>query len=59
MEDEKIGYIKLTLELALPCSEMTSKEAIAQYLNDKLAEDPEFFGWFGEENIEITHPVLD
>ena len=29
-----------------------SYEAIANYLNDKLYTDPEFFGDFGPENIE-------
>ena len=29
-----------------------SYESIANYLNDKLYTDPEFFGDFGPENIE-------
>jgi hypothetical protein len=29
-----------------------NKDCIADYLNSKLYEDPEFFGEFGPENIE-------
>ena len=58
-DTDKIGEVKLTVHLALPCSEMTSKEAVVKYLNQKLADDPEYFGWFDEENVEITQPELD
>ena len=51
---EEHGLININMELAIPRSIMTSKEQIAEYLNQMLYEDPEFFGDFGEENISIV-----
>lgn len=35
------------------------KRKIVEYLNNKLYTDPEFFGDFGEENIESVQEVKD
>ena len=54
--------IKVSVELVIDESELdgylkgytkfdSEKEKIANYLNTKLYEDPEFFGDFGPENI--------
>ena len=56
---EEHGLININMELAIPRSIMTSKEQIAEYLNQKLNEDPEFFGEFGEENINIVQDNVD
>jgi hypothetical protein len=57
LEDQ--GIIKISMELAIPTSIMASKEQIAEYLNQMLHEDPEFFGDFGEENITIVKQNID
>lgn len=45
--------IKISMELVIDDNDITdSYNAIADYLNDKLYTDPEFFGDFGPENIE-------
>lgn len=50
--------IKISMELIIDddVCEMTNgvynKDCIADYLNSKLYNDPEFFGDFGPENIE-------
>lgn len=54
--------IKISMELVIDddICEMTNgatqgvynKDCIAEYLNSKLYNDPEFFGDFGPENIE-------
>lgn len=52
--------VKINMELVIDDVDMLSHtgymtdsyEAIANYLNDKLYTDPEFFGDFGPENIE-------
>lgn len=53
--------IKISMELVVDddTCEMTNnsqriynKDCIAEYLNNKLYNDPEFFGDFGPENIE-------
>jgi len=45
--------IKISMELIIDDYDTTdSYSAIADYLNDKLYTDPEFFGDFGPENIE-------
>lgn len=50
--------IKISMELVIDddLCEMTdgvyNKDCIADYLNSKLYNDPEFFGDFGPENIE-------
>lgn len=38
---------------------LDDKEEIAQYLNEKLYMDPEFFGEFGPENIVKTQILED
>ena len=52
--------IKISMELVIDDIDMLTRtgyitdsyETIANYLNDKLYTDPEFFGDFGPENIE-------
>jgi hypothetical protein len=44
--------IKISMELVID-DDIEDKDTIANYLNNKLYEDPEFFGDFGPENIEI------
>ena len=43
----------LTIDLGIGSEEcdIQSKQSIADFLNKKLYEDPEFFGDFGPENI--------
>jgi len=55
---EEHDLININMELAIPRSIMTSKEQIAEYLNQMLYEDPEFFGDFGEENISIIQDKM-
>lgn len=43
--------IKISMELVID-DNTEDKDAIANYLNKKLYEDPEFFGDFGPENID-------
>jgi hypothetical protein len=52
--------VKVSIELVIDDTDMLthtgyladSYDTIANYLNDKLYNDPEFFGDFGPENIE-------
>jgi len=52
--------IKIGMELTIDDGDLLSyvgyitedKDKIADYLNNKLYTDPEFFGDFGQENIE-------
>lgn len=47
--------VKISMELVIDDYDndtTDSYSAIADYLNDKLYTDPEFFGDFGPENIE-------
>ena len=46
--------VKISMELVIDDydNNTDSYSAIADYLNDKLYTDPEFFGDFGPENIE-------
>lgn len=50
--------IKISMELVIDddvCeigNQIYNKDCIAEYLNAKLYNDPEFFGDFGPENIE-------
>lgn len=44
--------IKISMELVIDDDFGGDKDRIADYLNDKLYSDPEFFGDFGAENIE-------
>ena len=55
--------IKMGMELVID-ENITDLDKIADYLNNKLYTDPEFFGDFGQENIEtITEddgtPIYD
>ena len=43
--------VTISMELVINEDVGYSYEDIAQYLNDKLYTDPEFFGDFGQENI--------
>lgn len=45
----KIVTIKIDLVID---HDMTDPDTICRYLNEKLYDDPEFFGEFGPENIE-------
>lgn len=56
----KFGEIKVSINLIVPSEILCSNdnEKIAEYLNEKLYEDPEFFGDFGPENIHIiSHDI--
>lgn len=59
---EKFGEITLSINLVVPQELLLSdnrEEAIAEYLNQKLYEDPEFFGGFGKENIKVQRLDID
>lgn len=45
--------IKISMELIISDDLEDDKDRIANYLNNKLYTDPEFFGDFGPENIEL------
>ena len=53
--------ITISMELAIGSEECDtlSKDSIADYLNKKLYEDPEFFGDFGPENILSVSDLPD
>ena len=42
--------IKISMELIID-DDLTNADDISTYLNNKLYNDPEFFGDFGPENI--------
>lgn len=44
--------VKIEMELVIDDDLENDYDLISQYLNDKLYNDPEFFGEFGPENIE-------
>lgn len=44
--------VKISMELVIDDDVSDDYNDIANYLNDKLYTDPEFFGDFGPENIE-------
>jgi hypothetical protein len=48
-----LKLITLSIDLGIGSDEcdIKSRESIAEFLNKKLYEDPEFFGDFGPENI--------
>lgn len=50
MEDQ-MKIIKISMELVI--DDDIKDSFIPEYLNDKLYTDPEFFGDFGSENIEL------
>ncbi len=44
---------KITLEIGIDDEDVIDdKDALVEYLNNKLYSDPEWFGEFGPENIE-------
>jgi hypothetical protein len=43
--------VTIKMELAID-EDITNLDKIADYLNNKLYTDPEFFGDFGSENID-------
>ena len=47
--------IKISMELGIYNMDneidFSNKESVAEFLNNRLYEDPEFFGDFGPENI--------
>lgn len=45
--------VKVSIELGIMDNEVdfSNKESVAEFLNNRLYEDPEFFGDFGPENI--------
>lgn len=47
----KLITVSIDLAISSEVCDTLSKESIAEYLNDKLFMDPEFFGGFGPENI--------
>jgi hypothetical protein len=47
-----LKVVKISMELVIDESISNDKDDIANYLNNKLYTDPEFFGDFGPENIE-------
>jgi hypothetical protein len=51
MQEEKMKIINVQIELIIDDEISNSREEIANYLNSKLYNDPEFFGDFGPENI--------
>jgi hypothetical protein len=44
--------VKISMELVIDDEISDNYDSVANYLNDKLYTDPEFFGDFGPENIE-------
>lgn len=49
--------IKISMELVID-EDITDLDKIADYLNNKLYTDPEFFGDFGAENIELIGELV-
>ena len=51
--NQTIRVVTIQMELAIPNDDCTclDRDDICNYLNNKLYEDPEFFGEFGPENI--------
>lgn len=53
MNNQTIRVVTIQMELAIPNDDCSclDRDDICNYLNNKLYEDPEFFGEFGPENI--------
>lgn len=53
--------VKVSIELGIYNMDdeidFSNKESVAEFLNNRLYEDPEFFGNFGPENIESIRDV--
>ena len=50
--------VKISMELVIDDDIEDNYQRIADYLNDKLYTDPEFFGDFGPENIESVQEFV-
>lgn len=50
----KYKEIELKINLYVPFDVCENNDEIAKYLNNKLWDDPEFFGYIEENNIAIT-----
>lgn len=50
----KYKEIELKINLYVPFDVCENNDEIAKYLNNKLWDDPEFFGYIEENNIVIT-----
>ena len=48
---ERMKIVTIKIDLVID-EDLVDLDGIANYLNKKLYEDPEFFGDFGPENIE-------
>ena len=61
-KDGQTGVIKLTLNktISLPTEIiLKGKDAIADYINDRLEDNPGYFGWFDEGDIEVLQQVKE
>lgn len=50
--------VKVSIELVIDNDIKDNYDMIADYLNDKLYTDPEFFGDFGPENIDSVKELV-
>ena len=50
--------VKISMELIIDDEISDNYDMIADYLNDKLYTDPEFFGDFGPENIDMVKELV-
>lgn len=55
---DKLAMVKVSIELIVPQWVANSNGAVG-YLNHKLWNDPEYFGDFGEENVNVIQRDLD
>jgi hypothetical protein len=57
----ELGEIQLKINLIVPSSLLIlkDKEKIAQYLNEKLYNDPEFFNEFNAGNVSIISTDIE
>jgi hypothetical protein len=57
IQERKMKIVKVSIELVIDddmceiIEGVYNKDCIVEYLNNKLYEDPEWFGDFGPENI--------
>lgn len=56
-----LGEIQVKINLIVPSSLLIlkDKEKIAEYLNDKLYNDPEFFNEFSAGNVSIISTDIE
>lgn len=54
---EEIKIVTIKMDLVID-ENITDLSQVADYLNDKLYTDPEFFGDFGEENIYYIEEAI-